>query len=277
MQEDIPKNEPSLGPETRTDVQLLKEWNIDGFFARNDDKRHSTHDGPSAGNKASPLERQVHKDILAPRATTTSRKTGQTTAQEKPVVNESHFMKNFSFIKNFKREKSDLFPLSKRHSSEISYNVNPTKHIGAVQRNSAWESGIELKSGRGAVDSNQRGGGRLATVETATQNSVLRAGPRREKTESVILRRNSSQVASALAAKQIHDQRLRPGNNLAVASQNVKNSNNGQIDIKSIVAGGDGGSRILADQVIFICLVTGDSVVYLCPCHINGAVEQDLQ
>lgn len=214
------------GNRENADVQLLKEWNIDRFFSRNDEKRHSTQTVAPG-----PLERQVQREILAP--VVAKDRISATTAT--PSI-ESNFMKNFSFIKNFKREKSDLFPLSKRHSSEISYNVNVNKYISAVgpQRNSAMEN-CNAGSGTGAV---------------------LRAGPRREKTESVILRRNSTQPPAIakmpVGAQQSDVSRLGAARPMTAETHSI----NKPIDLKSIVAG-EGGSRFSADQVIETLLPCG--------------------
>lgn len=235
------------------EVQLLKEWNIDRFFSRDDEKRHSTQSAvvPSAISKelttaSRQLERQVHREIISPRPKVPIVSPARSGEREKPIFSSAaaapapnegnNFMKNFSFIKNFKREKSDLFPLSKRHSSEISYNVNVNKYISAgPQRSSVME--------------------KKSTEANATAAaSLLRAGPRREKTESVILRRNSTQVT----AQQAEDARIRAMNNRPVTATEavVANANSGavqsinnQIDLKSNVAG-EGGSRFYADQVI---------------------------
>lgn len=212
------------------DVQLLKEWNIDRFFSRNDEKRHSTQTVTP-----NPLERQVQREIIAQKPNQVLGKDRVGAATTAKPSTESNFMKNFSFIKNFKREKSDLFPLSKRHSSEISYNVNVNKYISAAgpQRNSAMESSS-------------------AGVRTG---AVLRAGPRREKTESVILRRNSTQPA--VIAKTTGGAQNSDGTRLVEAARPMTaeaHSINKQIDLKSIVAG-EGGSRFSADQVIVTLLL----------------------
>lgn len=232
-----------------SDVQLLKEWNIDRFFSRDDEKRHSTQSaiGPSTSSKelaAGRLERQVHREIISPKAkaqiTPAAAVKGGVVEKEKAPsqLTEGNFMKNFSFIKNFKREKSDLFPLSKRHSSEISYNVNAQKYISAgPQRSSVMECGASKKGDTGGV-------------------SLLRAGPRREKTESVILRRNSAQVM----AKQAEEARVRAMNSRPVTATETRASINNQIDLKSSVGTGEGGcSRFYGDQVI-LNVVCGDSV-----------------
>lgn len=194
------------------DVQLLKEWNIDRFFSRGDEKRHSSH---------APTRESPSKAI--PKAAETGARPTSTAAAP-----ESNFMKNFSFIKNFKREKSDLLPLSKRHSSEISYNLNVGKYIGGVtspQRNSALEN---------TADRPRVGGNGPALP--------LRAGPRREKTESVILRRNSTQP-------------IQPSPGSRPETQSINN----QIDINSIV-GGEGGSKFSGNQVIQQNRPTGPAI-----------------
>ena len=251
MQMTIQKEEfqRAMGAGDPADVQLLKEWNIDRFFSRDDEKRHSTQSAITPYSSSSSrelaagqLERKVHRQLIAPKATPAAKATPTQTAKERSPgqttatpQSEGNFMKNFNFIKNFKREKSDLFPLSKRHSSEISYNVNVNKYISAAgngQRSSVMESGSS-----GATKKDPPGGAA----------SLLRAGPRREKTESVILRRNSTQVT----AKQAEEARLRTGNSprpltVEPAAQALINK---QLDLKSNVAG-EGVSRFYGDQVI---------------------------
>lgn len=158
---------------------------------------------------------------------------------------EGHFMKNFSFIKNFKREKSDLLPLSKRHSSEISYNVNVSKYISPPPPQPPPPVKRQEPSA---------GGGRVVGGA-----SLLRAGPRREKTESVILRRNSALVTD----KQAEEARLRAMNSRPVTATEgdhhlqSSSSVNNPIELnqsKQSVAG-EGGSRFYLDQVIVILFI----------------------
>lgn len=224
------------------DVQLLKEWNIDRFFSRDDEKRHSTQSAVTltSSSSANQLERQVHRDIISPRpkAQQTNVGSNKPSVAPAPTSTEGNFMKNFSFIKNFKREKSDLFPLSKRHSSEISYNVNVNKYMGgsvAPQRISV-------------IDTNSRRAGADVVPPKKTPEpvaSLLRAGLRREKTESVILRRNSAQVAAKNSSEVAAINRP----TTAADGPSINHLNN-QIDLKSTVAG-EGGSRLFyGDQVI---------------------------
>lgn len=270
------------------DVQLLKEWNIDRFFSRDDEKRHSTQSAivsPVTNNSGSGvkevsaavrLERQVHREIISskPKQTIAVQSPGKSAPGDNkdklggPSATESggNFMKNFSFIKNFKREKSDLFPMSKRHSSEISYNVNVTKYISAAGSPGSI-SGASAAPNRSSVMERSASGTARNTgpAQVPSGASLLRAGPRREKTESVILRRNSTQVT----AKQAEDARVRASiisraglgevqhnssAGAAVQSINNNNSNPNMIDLKSNVAG-DGGSRFYGDQVIFNLLL----------------------
>lgn len=277
------------------DVQLLKEWNIDRFFSRDDEKRHSTqsaivspvtnNSGSGAGgvkevSAAGRLERQVHREIISskPKQTIAVQSPGKNSSGDNkdklsgpsapPTESGGNFMKNFSFIKNFKREKSDLFPMSKRHSSEISYNVNVTKYISAAGSPGSV-SGPSAAPNRSSVMERSASGTARNSGQVPSGASLLRAGPRREKTESVILRRNSTQVT----AKQAEDARVRASiisraglgevnavqnNNssagAAAQSINNNNSNPNMIDLKSNVAG-EGGSRFYGDQVIFNLLL----------------------
>lgn len=257
------------------DVQLLKEWNIDRFFSRDDEKRHSTQSAivasASAKELAHPgrlLERQVHREIIAPRPKPSAgpaaplknsiggsdreKFTSPVVVQPAATETGGNFMKNFSFIKNFKREKSDLFPMSKRHSSEISYNVNVNKYISApppANNGVAQRSSVVERSGATAAAKKPD--------HLPSGASLLRAGPRREKTESVILRRNSTQVT----AKQAEDARVRAsivsrtGGVAEGGATGQSPINNPNIDLKSNVVAGEGGSRFYGDQVIYFIII----------------------
>lgn len=257
-------NEQKTTPVANEDVnrqlqmQLLKEWNIDHFFSRDDEKRHSTQSAvaapvtKSSSSSAHLLERQVHREIISPRpkvqpaAVAASNKRSSAAAPVAPVAaTEGNFMKNFSFIKNFKREKSDLFPLSKRHSSEISYNVNVSKYMGG---SAAAPQRISVIDSSGCRVAGADGGMATRKTPEPVASSLLRAGPRREKTESVILRRNSTQVA----AKHLEGAAAVISRPVTAADgqSSINHTNTNQIDLKSTVAG-EGGSRLLyGDQVI---------------------------
>lgn len=141
---------------------------------------------------------------------------------------------SLNFIKGFKREKSDILPLSKRHSSEISYNVN-AKYVGG---------GSGGGGGAGVV--NQRSSIVAASnpVDDSTLKQPIRPRPRREKTESVILRRKSAAANNPIMEEH---QRKDDGGGDGGVGDNI-NRPQGTNDGEHVV--GEGGSYVVTEQVI---------------------------
>lgn len=137
---------------------------------------------------------------------------------------------SLNFVRGFRREHSDFFPLSKRHSAILG-----ERQIAAVagggNNNSAGTVGINSPSHRSSViypKNNKHNNGEpiltdfvsrqylensatatTTTTPTATTNnnqtnqSSLFMGPRRQKTESVILLRNSTNKNLLFEAQQV--------------------------------------------------------------------------
>lgn len=115
---------------------------------------------------------------------------------------------SLNFVRGFRRENSDFFPLSKRHSAILgertpnpSINVNPAPQRSSAifQRNKSKGEPILtdfVSTSRDFATETPATNGTSTNTSTTTSTTSNRAfdflRPRREKTESVILVRNSA-------------------------------------------------------------------------------------
>lgn len=112
---------------------------------------------------------------------------------------------SLNFVRGFRRENSDFFPLSKRHSAILgertpnpSINVNPAPQRSSAifQRNKTKGEPILtdfVSTSRDfTTETPTNGTATSTTTSTASNRAFDFLRPRREKTESVILVRNSA-------------------------------------------------------------------------------------
>lgn len=105
------------------------------------------------------------------------------------------------FFRGFRRENSDFFPMSSRHSAVFERNPNPLRSSGIFNNRRSSDAGIVKKNVGEPVLMDFIKRGSESPLSTTTKNALKNIGvleedsrfykPRREKTESDIVLRNS--------------------------------------------------------------------------------------
>lgn len=213
---------------------LLRDWEFDRFFPTNSNRNsknqqdmpHQNHDIPN-GNKSSPafrekskaddynnklkLEDRVKSEIFANNSKANNSFLNNLKANNKSNDSKGHKRQDsdskisLNFVRGFRRENSDFFPLSKRHSAILgertpnpSINVNPAPQRSSAifQRNKSKGEPILTDFVSTSRDFTTETPTNSTASSTTTSTGSNRAfdflRPRREKTESVILVRNSA-------------------------------------------------------------------------------------
>lgn len=214
---------------------LLRDWEFDRFFPTNSnrnsknlqDMSHQLND-INAANKSSPafreksknddynnklkLEDRVKSEIFANNSKANNSFLNNLKSNNKSNDSKGHKRQDsdskisLNFVRGFRRENSDFFPLSKRHSAILgertpnpSINVNPAPQRSSAifQRNKSKGEPILTDFVSTSRDfTTETPGNNTASSSTTTTTPSNRAfdflRPRREKTESVILVRNSA-------------------------------------------------------------------------------------
>lgn len=211
---------------------LLRDWEFDRFFPtnsnRNSTNQEAHHHDRNNANKSSPafreksknddfnnklkLEDRVKSEIFANNSKANNSFLNNLKSNNKSNDSKGHKRQDsdskisLNFVRGFRRENSDFFPLSKRHSAILgertpnpSINVNPAPQRSSAifQRNKSKGEPIltDFVSTSRDFTSEPPANGTANNTTTSTASNhrafdFLR--PRREKTESVILVRNSA-------------------------------------------------------------------------------------
>lgn len=174
---------------------LLRDWDIDRFF----EKSESSHkkrlaSGDFNRNSASGRGAVPRSDEIKPRNTFLSSLFENSKNHRRQ---ESDSKLSLNFVRGFRRENSDFFPLSKRHSAILGERQSTAVNV-APHRSSAIYSKKKLNNGEPILtDFVSREYVAISKNDNSndSENNSRHApfvGPRREKTESVILLRNST-------------------------------------------------------------------------------------
>ncbi|XP_037044510.1 serine/threonine-protein kinase mig-15 isoform X3 [Bradysia coprophila] len=217
------------------DAVLLRDWEFDRFFPTNSNRNsQNLQDVPhlnntnNNANKSSPafreksknddynnklkLEDRVKSEIFANNSKANNSFLNNLKSNNKSTDAKGHKRQDsdskisLNFVRGFRRENSDFFPLSKRHSAILgertpnpSINVNPAPQRSSAifQRNKSKGEPILtdfVSTSRDFTSETPAANSTASNTSTSTGSNrafdFLR--PRREKTESVILVRNSA-------------------------------------------------------------------------------------
>ncbi|KAJ6642541.1 Traf2 and NCK-interacting protein kinase [Pseudolycoriella hygida] len=208
---------------------LLRDWEFDRFFPSDGQRNSSIYPDHDINNakKSSPafrdksknddynnklkLEDRVKSEIFANNSKANNSFLNNLKSNNKSIDAKGHKRQDsdskisLNFVRGFRRENSDFFPLSKRHSAILgertpnpSINVNPAPQRSSAifQRNKSKGEPILTDFVSNSRDFTTETPANSSTSGTTTSTASNRAfdflRPRREKTESVILVRNSA-------------------------------------------------------------------------------------
>lgn len=226
----------TTGASESDEAVLLRDWEFDRFFPTNSNRNSKNHPDMSDqqihdhANKASPafreksknddynnklkLEDRVKSEIFANNSKANNSFLNNLKSNNKSTEpkgghkrQDSDSKISLNFVRGFRRENSDFFPLSKRHSAILgertpnpSINVNPAPQRSSAifQRNKSKGEPILTDFVSTSRDfttetpANTSSTASSTTTTTPTHRAFDFLRPRREKTESVILVRNSA-------------------------------------------------------------------------------------
>lgn len=219
---------------------LLRDWDIERFFSS--DRSRAKHDRPSPNDKNSnnfkqhEIQRNTSSNSISSSSIRNDNKILDTKTANSNAINqpkntflanlfenaknhrrqESDSKLSMNFVRGFRREHTDFFPLSKRHSAVLGERQSIAVINKAPQRSSAIYSkknknqndepiltdfvSREYKGDNASIKSKRSDSN---NGNQCTTRSSFFMGPRREKTESVILLRNSTNRKLLLDKQQV--------------------------------------------------------------------------
>ncbi|KAL1491155.1 hypothetical protein ABEB36_011795 [Hypothenemus hampei] len=205
------------------EVTLLKDWDFDKFF---------------------PI---INKEMSGGGASLSN----STPKGHKRNDSDSKVASNNPFFRGFRRENSDFFPMSSRHSAiYIDQKPRTSAIFGAGTRRGS-EAGIGKKSsGEPVLMDWKRSTAAGADLPPPNSSSFVR--PRREKTESDIVLRHSE--ARRSIRESLEARRREVESQFAKEAENIRRRSTKPIEIHSLnVSGEGGGSRSIdGDEFAFI-------------------------
>lgn len=247
----------------------MKDWDFDKFFPNKYRNNNNLTQESSSSSSSS---------VIAANNVVTNHKNSDNNKQKdndniKKILShrrvDSDSKMNHPFFRGFRRENSDFFPLSSRHSAII-IDRNNVRSSGLFNNRRGSDVGLlnkkanngepilmdynikrtDLSSNYGQIINNSSTTSTSTTNDTTTINNNSLMKPRREKTESDIVLRNSD--ARRGIKEQLEARRREVELQFAKEADNMRKRNSRPIEINSLVLLSSATNSIDCEEYLFI-------------------------
>uniref|UniRef100_A0A1L8DKR5 non-specific serine/threonine protein kinase n=1 Tax=Nyssomyia neivai TaxID=330878 RepID=A0A1L8DKR5_9DIPT len=195
------------------EMVLLREWDIERFFPNSRTLEQRTKSGSNATARdrislqpqdvkkstESEMNNKMNRMKLEDRVKSEIFANNSRAKQQEVLTKNSHKRQDsdsklsLNFVRGFRRENTDFFPLAKRHSAILGEREQVQRSSGIFQRRPKVGAEPILTDYRDSTPAQQTKDAKQTTTKTSSTSRHLDfLRPRREKTESVIVIRNSA-------------------------------------------------------------------------------------